>query len=49
MALCPHQLWCNPAELLESELFGHEKGRLPERLPHVKAVLNWMKAAHSFR
>lgn len=35
-----------PADLLESELFGHEKARLLVRLHHVKAVLNWLKAEH---
>ena len=34
-----------PAELLESELFGHEKGPLQVPISHAKVVLNWPMAA----
>ena len=37
-----------PGELLESEMFGHEKGPLPERRHAVSAGCSWLKAAHSF-
>jgi Nif-specific regulatory protein len=37
-----------PETLLESELFGHEKGPSPERRPRRKAASNWRKAAPCF-
>lgn len=37
-----------PANLIESELFGHEKGALPERQRCEKGCLKKRKAGHSF-
>ena len=37
-----------PRELLESELFGHEKARSPARWPRVWAALSRPRAARSF-
>ena len=37
-----------PAELIESELFGHEKARSPVRPSNAKAVLSWLMAAVCF-
>lgn len=34
-----------PKDLIESELFGHEKGRLPEPIPFVRDALNRLTAA----
>ena len=37
-----------PADLLESELFGHEKGPSPARCKPRRAVLNWPTRAPFF-
>ena len=37
-----------PADLLESELFGHEKGALPMPYEAGRAGLSWRTAARSF-
>ena len=37
-----------PSELLESELFGHEKGPLPAQINYALAGLSWQMAARYF-